>query len=143
MVKFTLFLWCAMNLEGTHELHDHRKRKCSGVLSDINSSIDNCSGLLKCRTKTKHASKKMFLISKGLGYFKNMFSFLINHSVLFTETFDIIRIIIRNIRNIWLIECGPYQSSPMSRAKTHNQIFILVVRLAITYLPSHHSHLCS
>ena len=35
-----------------------------------------------------------------------------------------------NIRNIWLIECGPYQSSPI-RAKTHNQIFIFVVRLAI------------
>ena len=29
-----------------------------------------------------------------------------------------------------MIECGPYQSSPI-RAKTHNQIFIFVVRLAI------------
>ena len=68
-------------------------------------------GFSNAEPKQRMPAINMFLISKGLGYFKNMFSFLINHSVLFTETFDIIRIIIRNIRNIWLIECGPYHVS--------------------------------
>lgn len=101
-------------------------------------------GFSNAEPKQRLPATKIFLIFKELGY-TYMLSFLINHSVLFTETFDIIRIIIHNIRNIWLIECGPYQSSPMSpiRAKTHNQIFILVVRLAITYLHSRHSHFCS
>ena len=42
-----------------------------------------------------------------------------------------------NIRDICLIECGPCQAIPLG-AKTHNQIFILVVRLAIISLT--HSH---